>query len=240
MTNEELLAKIHQELDYDYQIGFHNIMKKNYINQSRFNKQKYCMNSELVTEDEIVSSILSKGLYVPEPCFGLISTVCFPKKVTAKSFDYTYRDRCNKNYVIVVIIPNYIYIDDKKYFLGDMKDVRNLANFALFYELLPKEFIYGYYTRNVYKKDNGKDEYYFEPQIQFYSNESFYGYMSKEEQTQFWLDYFNKNHIKLSVLNAVNYPNLFNTIFQNKRNRYAIKWTKKTIKNKNKVYTKTK
>ena len=132
MTNEELLAKIHQELDYDYQIGFHNIMKKNYINQSRFNKQKYCMNSELVTEDEIVSSILSKGLYVPEPCFGLISTVYFPENVNAKSFDYTYRERCSKNYVIVVIVPNYIYIDDKKYFLGDMKDVRNLANFALF------------------------------------------------------------------------------------------------------------
>ena len=48
MTNDELLAKINQELEGDYQIGFHNLTMESYIFKSRFNKEKYCMDPGLL------------------------------------------------------------------------------------------------------------------------------------------------------------------------------------------------
>ena len=125
--------------------------------------------------------------------------------------------------------------------MGDLREPVNLVNYALFHTLLPREFIYGYYVRNVTLKEDTKrdyhyyDDYIFDEQFEFYSNERFYGYMSKEEQQQFWIDYFNNNDVNISILNAVNYPNLFNTLFQNSRNRYAIKETRKQLLKSRKI-----
>lgn len=241
MTNYELLTKISQELNSRYQIGLHNLTRESYIFKSKLNKERYCMNPELVTEDDIISSILSKGLYVPEKCIGLDSTVRFQDNITEDSFNYFYGDSADKKYIVVVIIPNYIYLHGKEYFLGDLREPVNLVNYALFHTLLPREFIYGYYVRNVTLKEDTKrdyhyyDDYIFDEQFEFYSNERFYGYMSKEEQQQFWIDYFNNNDVNISILNAVNYPNLFNTLFQNSRNRYAIKETRKQLLKSRKI-----
>jgi len=235
MTNEELLTRIIQDLDGNYQIGFHNSTKFSYIFKTRFNKERYCMDPETVTESDIISSILSKGLYVPEKCIGLDSTVMFPKNITADSFNYNYGGGIGKSYVFVIIIPNYIYLNGKEYFIGDLTQPISLLNYSFFHTLLPKEFIYGYYIREVAYKDDIKRDYYFhddyvfEEDFEFYPNENFYGYMSKEEQEQFWLNYLKNNKINISVLNAVNYPNLFNILFHNSRDRYAIKRTRKQL-----------
>ena len=240
MTNEELLNKIIQDLDGEYQIGFHHSTKDAYIFKTKYNKDKYFIDPETVTENDIVSSILSNGLYVPEKCIGLDCTVRFSKNITANSFNYMYGDR-GKSYVLVVIIPNYIYINNKDYFIGDLTESICIANFSFFHTLLPKEFIYGYYVRNITLKDDEKRDYYFhndyvfEEEFEFYPNENFYGYMSKEEQEQFWLNYFKNNNINISILDAVNYPNLFNIMFQNSRNRYAIKKTREQLLKRRKV-----
>ena len=43
MTNEELLNKIIQDLDGEYQIGFHHSTKDAYIFKTKYNKDKYFM-----------------------------------------------------------------------------------------------------------------------------------------------------------------------------------------------------
>lgn len=235
MTNEELLNKINQELDGEYQIGFHHSTRESYIIKSRFDSEKYCMDPDEVSESDIISSIFSKGLYVPEKCIGLDCTVRFPVDINASSFNYKYAGGCGKKYILVIIIPNVIYLGGKEYFIGDMTQPINLVNYSFFHTLLPKEFIYGYYIKEVNYKDDIKrdfyfyDDYVFEEEFEFYANENFYGYMSKEEQEQFWLNYFKENKINISVLDGVNYPNVFNILFQNSRNRYAIKRTRKQL-----------
>lgn len=234
MTNEELLNKITQELDGEYQIGLHHSTKDAYIFKSRFDKEKYYMDPETVTEGDIISSILRNGLYVPEKCIGLDCTVRFLKNNTADNFNYIYGEvgRCH---ILVIIIPNYIYLNGREYFLGDLTQPISIANYSLFHTLLPKEFIYGYYIKEVSHKDDIERDYYFyddyvfKDDFEFYSNDLFYGYMSKEEQEQFWLNYFKDNKIDISVLDAVSYPNLFNTLFQSSRNKYVIKETRKQL-----------
>ena len=235
MTNDELLARIYKELNGEYQIGFHHSTVESYVIKSRFDPEKYCMDPDDVSENDIISSILSKGLYVPEKCIGLDCTVRFPKDVDASSFNYKYAGGCGKKYILVIIIPNYIYLGGKEYFIGDMTQPISLANYSFFHTLLPKEFIYGYYIRDVRYKDDIErdfyfyDDYIFEDEFDFYPNENFYGYMSKEEQEQFWLNYFKNNKLRISILDAVNYPNIFNVLFHNSRNRYAIKCSRKQL-----------
>lgn len=235
MTNQELLDKIVQYLDKGYQIGFHNSTKSSYISKAKIQKDKYCIDITEITESDIISSILSNGLYVPEKSIGLSCTVKFPKHITVNSFNYNYHGEVGKSYVFIIMIPNYIYLNGKEYFIGDMTQFINLANYSFFYTLLPKEFIYGYYIKEINYKDNMKRDYYFyddyvfEEDFQFYQNDNFYGYMSKEEKEQFWLDYFRNNKINISVINAVNYPNIFNLLFQNSRNRHAIKKTREQL-----------
>lgn len=236
MTNDELLAKINKDLDGEYQIGFHHSTIESYIIKSRFDPQKYCMDPDEVSENDIVASIFSNGLYVPEKCIGLDSTVRFLDDINVSSFNYKYAGGCGKKYILVIIIPNIIYLGDREYFIGDMTQPISLVNYSFFHTLLPKEFIYGYYIKEVSYKDDIKrdfyfyDDYVFEEEFEFYPNDNFYGFMSKDKREEFWLNYFKSNKLSISILDAVNYPNIFNTLFQNSRNRYAIKETRKQLK----------
>lgn len=235
MTNEELFNKISVDLDGEYQIGFHHSTVEAYILKSRFDSVKYSMDPDEVTEEDIVNSILSVGLYVPEKCIGLDCTVRFPNNINPRSFNYNYGGGCGKKYILVIAIPNVIYLNGKEYFIGDMTQPISLVNYSFFHTLLPKEFIYGYYVREVDYKDTIERDFYFyndyvfADEFEFYSNENFYGYMTKEEGEQFWLEYLKNNKLSISILDAVNYPNIFNILFHNSRNRYAIKCTRKQL-----------
>lgn len=236
MTNEQLLEKINQELDGKFQIGFHNLTVDRYKGKALYgyDKELYTMNPEDVTNYDIVSSILKKGLYVSDRWVGLSSTVRFQNELRADCFNYLYWNHgSSKKYVIIVMIPTYIYIGDREYYLGDMTEPINLANYSLFCYLLPKEFIYGYYVRDVKAKETvvgeglTSTEFIFEEDFDFFSNPNFYGYMTDKGKEQFWIDYFKQSDIDISILKAVNYPNLFNRLFQNSRNRYSIQETRK-------------
>ena len=55
----------------------------------------------------------------------------------------------DKVYVLIVAIPNNIEIDGYRYCISKMIDNVDMTSYSLFNKLLPREFIYGYYIKNV-------------------------------------------------------------------------------------------
>jgi len=210
MNNRDLFLKINDDLNKNYLVGLHNTTKDAYILKSMFDVDKYCMNIDNVDEEDIVNSILNNGLYVSNRCVGLKSTVFFPNKINVDIFNYLHIKKFNINmnkiYVIVVAIPKYIYLNGKKYFLRNKLEYVDMASYSLFDILLPKEFIYGYYVKNIsYKEcciydDNFINNIIFDEGLEFYQNDCFYKFMSKEEQEEFWINYFKDNNIDVSLL----------------------------------------
>lgn len=223
MTNRELYIKVNQDLGKKYMIGLHNIVKESYVFKSKFDNDKFYMDSESVTEGDIVDSILHKGLYVPEMSVGLSSTVFFPTRITFNTFDYVYESGFNlgkgKTYVIVVAIPKYIYLNGKKCCISSMIQDVGFVNYSLFNSLLPKELIYGYYVKNVGSK------------IDFHCNEKFYGNMSDLEKECFWLDYFESINLSIDVLDNVFSENIFD-IFRKKFSIRKNRMVRQRTKNK--------
>ena len=103
-------------------------------------------------------------------------------------------------------IPKYINIDDKRYFIEGMIECKEDVGVSLFNILLPKEFIYGYYVKNVSyteEKNNDEEIYYkcnYDDNMEFYSNCNFYGYMDVEKRKEFVVSFFNDNGIDLKLL----------------------------------------
>ena len=234
MNNNELLQKMYNELESTYQLGLHAVNKGHYdfrVNDF-FEAESYFIDKDNVTELDIIYKILKEGLKIREKCIGLVSTVNFFGNIDSLSpdvFNYTYGGNYNnKAFIIVVAIPKYISIKGREYFIGETSGYNdvNIANFSLFYSMLPKEFIYGYYVKKYTRTDEGK--IVFNDDLDFYANLGFYHFISNKED--FWLDFLEKNKLNLSLLNAVNYPNFFNNLFQNSRNRHAIRMTKQQIK----------
>lgn len=237
MTNQELLSRMNKELNPTYQIGLHSVCIGTYHDRLIFCpdniKKGYHINKEQITEQDIINNILKKGLNVYESYFGLCSTVKFEgtiNELDKKTFDYGYwfdygSIKHNQVYNVIVVIPSYIKIKEKNYFIGNYKNKLNIATYSLFYKLLPKEFIYGYYVKNYNKVNN---EYNFNEELQFFKNPNFYDNLPDKEI--FWQKYFKENNINISLLEAVNNPTIFNNLFQNSRNRIAIKSTRNQIK----------
>ena len=205
ITNRELYIKIMSELGDMYRIGLHESTKFCYKNRRKFDEMYY-IDNDVVNEDEIILNILKKGLCIPDRYVGITSTVTFFDKISIDCFNYSYYQYLgsNKCYVLIVAIPKCIEIDGKKYCIKDMIEYIDITNFSLFNVLLPKEFIYGYYAKNVsyeMKGLNDEEGYYeciFDDKMDFYLNDNFYGYMSKEMQKCFWNKYFNDNKIDIS------------------------------------------
>ena len=162
------------------------------------------------TNRKNIESILNNGLYIPCKCVGIKSTVFFPNKINLDTFNYLHLKNFNNNmdkiYVIIVAIPKNIYLNGKKYSLGDKLEYIDVASYSLFSSLLPKEFIYGYYVKNItYKKDIVNDKYIvnnivFDEGLEFYQNDCFYKFMSNKEQEEFWINYFKENNLDISLL----------------------------------------
>lgn len=214
MTNKELFLQIKHELGNDYQVGLHNSTKEAYILKVEFD-DKYQIKEEMVTEDNIISNILKRGLYVPIKFMGLTSTVTFFNNLTTECFNYSYyrlKKRSNDCYVLVIAIPKYIYINDKKYNIVKNAEFNNFMNYSLFHTMLPKELIYGYYKKQVLLADD-QISYIFDDYLDFYPNERFYGNMNSFEQEEFWLKYFKANRIDISMLENGSHSNLFDILF---------------------------
>lgn len=215
MTNRELLGKIRSDIDNEYYIGLHNLNIDSYCFKLKYDLDKYYINLDMINEDMIVSSILNRGLIVPNRYMGLCSTVRFFKNIDEDIFNYIYGDVLGDKYVLIILIPKYIYINGYKYLLRDLVDNNHMVNYSLFDSLLPKEFIYGYYVRNV----NFNNGFIFSKDLEFYSNNDFYGYMDRYQQEEFWINYLRDNGIDINMINNKKYlSRLFNG-----GNKYTIK-----------------
>lgn len=207
MSNKELYLKILDELGDKYIVGLHNSTINAYKFQRNFNKV-YDIGVDCINEEMIVSNILRTGLCIPNRVVGLKSTVTFLDKITVDSFNYSYYQYIgdNKCYVLIIAIPKYVDIDDKRYNIQDMLEYKDIVNYSLFNVLLPREFIYGYYIKNVSYEEkidsNTKELYYkciFDDNMEFYQNDSFYGYMDNDSQRELWLKYFKDFNIDINL-----------------------------------------
>lgn len=192
-----------------YHVGLHNATKLAYSLKSRFD-DKYYINSGNVTEKDVVSSILNKGLYVSDRMLGIMSTVTFLDKVTPDSLNYFYWCDLpsNKCYVVIVAVPKYICLYEKKYKLSNVLMQQGIVNYSLFDILLPKELIYGYYAKDIafISKNDNDVEAIFNENLEFVGNENFYGYMDDSEREEFWVKYFQKYNIDISMLSSSMIP----------------------------------
>lgn len=203
ITNKELYKKIIFELGNKYKIGLHNSTRFTYKFRKKFD-ESYDINESLITEENIISNILRKGLVVPDKCVGLKSTVTFFDRINKDIFNYSYYQYLGDNrvYVLIVAIPKYVEIEGMRYFISKMIDNVDIINYSLFNTLLPKEFIYGYYIKSVNYKENfiNNEICYkcvFDDEMEFYSNNNFYGYMSIDAQKDFWMNYINNFNVDI-------------------------------------------
>ena len=210
MTNSELYKNILYELGDRYVIGLHETTKFTYKFRKNFD-EIYDINDSVINEDKIIDNILKRGLSVPNNVVGLKSTVTFLDKININSFNYSYYQYLanNKVYVLIVAIPKNIEIGEARYSISDMIDNRDITSYPLFNTILPREFIYGYYIKNVSYQENGIDEedmYYecvMDDNIEFYSNDNFYGYMDVDIQREFWLNYFRDFKIDIDLCSYI-------------------------------------
>ena len=205
MTNRELYKKILHELGYKYKIGLHESTKFTYKFTKNFD-EIYNINDDLVNEDKIILNILKEGLCIPDRTVGLKSTITFFDRMKFDSFNYSYYHYLgsDKVYVLIIAIPKEIDIDGFRYYISNMIDNVDIISYPLFNTFLPREFIYGYYMKNVRyeEKITDEDDMYYEcimdDNIDFYSNDNFYGYMDNNCQIDFWINYFKDNNVDLN------------------------------------------
>ena len=159
MTNKELYLKIKQELGNKYCIGLHNSTRFTWYEKAKF-YEIYDINGGLVNEEFIISNILKKGLYIPDRIVGVRSTVTILDRVNEDCFNYSYYHYLgsDKVYVLIIAIPKKIEIEGEKYFISDMINNKDITSYSLFNLLLPREFIYGYYMKNVRYEEKITDE----------------------------------------------------------------------------------
>ena len=192
------------ELGNKYKIGLHESTKFTYKFRKNFDKI-YDIDDDLVSEEQIILNILNKGLSIPDGTVGLKSTITFLDRIKINSFNYSYYQYLgsDKVYVLIVAIPKDIEINGFRYCISKMIDNIDMISYSLFNTLLPREFIYGYYIKNVKydEKITDKDDVYYEcimdDKIDFYSNDRFYGYMDNDSQRDFWINFFKDNNIDL-------------------------------------------
>lgn len=231
MDNHKLLKEI-EKLDPTYQLGLHsvNVLSHKISTSCKKNKERYVINKENITEKDIVENILNNGLYIGEKSMGLTSTVSikgYVNQLSPKIFDYIYHHEEtseNKAFVIIVILPTFIHIKEKEYFIGENSQYFNSVNIAndiLFNYLLPKEFIYGYYSKDFAEVN---DNLIFGEELNFYKNPNFYDFISDKEK--YWIEFFKNNKINLSILQAVNNPTFLNSIIYKQHIKWVIENTK--------------
>ena len=210
MTNRELYKKILYELGNKYKIGLHESTKFTYKFRKNFD-ELYDINDNLVNEDEIILNILKKGLCIPYRTVGLKSTITFLDRMKIDSFNYSYYHYLgsDKVYVLIIAIPKEIEIDGFRYYISNMIDNIDIISYPLFNTLLPREFIYGYYVKNVRYEEKTTDEddvYYkciMDDKLNFYSNDNFYGYMNYNSQREFWINYFKDYKIDIDLCSDI-------------------------------------
>lgn len=239
MKNIDLFLKMKKDLD-GYQIGFHNIGLKKYqrlISGDYKYKDLFEITGADVSEKAIAERILNSGLKVVERCRGLRSTVMPVNDFNEESLNYTYNlYGVGTTYNIIVAIPYIFYYNGEKYFVGDINDWASFCNIFMFPSGITKEFIYGYYTKEIVDSieervgNNVWHELIYDDELEFVDNHNFYGKMSQEDQALFLREIFKGRRRLLSNLKLANSDKKWPLLFRTPYERMVIKNTREDAK----------
>ncbi len=206
LNNERLLQLIRSDIKDSDAIALHNICIDAYTSKindfSEEIKIRYKINKLNITSIDIANTILQKGLYVPYNTLRCTTTFIGNKKDT---FNYLYRKEDivnNKIYTIVATIPSFITVEDKEYFVGKITQKSSglieptISTDILFKNHLPKEFIYGYYIKNVFDNTISND-------LAFVINPNHISRMNRLEKNNLYKGILSKENISMDLLEAV-------------------------------------
>ncbi len=249
LTNDELLQQVKKDLKNDYNIGLHAINtddNKRYISyliHADIDKVNYHewiythpdVNCN-VTEEDVIVSILKKGLTVPRK--SLLNTVKFitspDGNFKSEVFNYNFQDpylihQYQKTYNIIIAIPKFVIVNGVNYFLGDVnqKELNDVMTNIVFANRVPNAFIYGYYRKDYNPEfyddlEGVNDKRYFRDDLIFNKNQKHYSFQNSQEKSEIFINYLTKINQKISLLqdidpSSIKDQNLINT--QNEKNK---------------------
>ena len=210
LHNMGLLRLIRGEIKSDYELGLHNVSLRAYLDRTEENLDdfalKYKITEDVVTHSLLAESILQKGLAVPYNTLRCTVTFIGNKEsIEEEIFDYLYRtEDIDKDEVCTIItsIPRFITIDNKDYFVGKITKKSSglieptVSTDIFFKKHLPKEFIYGYYIKNIEKNVFSND-------LEFVMNRSHVSKMNRLERSNLYQDIIKREKISMDLLEAI-------------------------------------
>lgn len=236
MKNRDLYRQIKRELE-GYQFGLHN------IGIDKYNSLIKCRNGigdsfkftgAIISEKSIADNIVKTGLRIVERPVGLRSTVMPIEKFSDESFNYTYNmDEEGLVWNIIVAIPSFIKYKGSEYFIGDIGEWVNICNMLMFNPIIYKEFIYGYYTKEILKRkrnEAGVISHVFSDELEFFLNPNFFGNLDECNKELVLSRIFGENRRLLDSLKLANNDKILGLLFRTSFERFVISRTREQVK----------
>lgn len=237
MTDSEFLEKIKNEIP-GYQIGFHNICEYKYKYMADKNPSRYLLETEDITGENIADHILTTGLNIPShDSRGLCSTVAFCIPLTQLDINWNwnpYNEFTEKNWNIVVGLPYFLEVGERKYFIGDFQHCyeeaffNSVVNNILFGERINPEFIYGYYGKRILETPNASNNFCIQlaDELEFRENPIFWKNLSKKGQSNVIQEILYSNKEVYAALQLANNDNEVELLSLSPENREIIRRTR--------------
>ena len=203
ILKQELVDYIKYGECKDYFFGVHGISMDNFKeyvlnkNEEFFYKYKNIINS-----DEIYKSMLTEGILVPyNIATSTIHDLGVGKNFEETTLNYKFPES-DEIFNVLVAIPSYITIHNKKYFVGDLSKnfderrnifLHTILTVCILNKNVPKEYIYGSYKMNGY---NDKT-------IIFHKNLSHVSLMDERSQQLFFENLLNESGVEIGLLEMI-------------------------------------
>ena len=187
----------------DYFFGIHSISLSNYreyvldMNGENFNVPY--ITSDDLTEDDLYNNMVKWGLNIP---YGAarrtIRSIGIGRNVKHEDLmlGYFEAESFSGRANVIVSIPPYIELNNKKYFCGCLDD-DTLLSVVFLNKVLPKEYIYGY-LKVVYVSLDDRTFYSFIP------NSTHFSLLSLEQRKEFFGRCIQDLNIDINLLEMVN------------------------------------
>lgn len=236
MKNRELYMQMKRDLD-GYQLGLHNIgidKYKSLINHHNGIGEDFKFTGAIVTEKSIANNIIKTGLRIVERPVGLRSTVMPLKELNDESFNYTY-NMLEEGMVwnIIVAIPRFIKYNGTKYYIGNIDEWVNICNMLMFNPLIFREFIYGYYTKEILEKKSsevGSISHVFSDELELFLNPNFFENYDSNGKNLILKRIFEENRRLLDNIKLANNNSILGLIFRTSFERFVINKTREQSK----------
>lgn len=220
-----------------YQIGLHNIglgKYKGLFNLRADVKEDIWLTGGDISEKWIAESIIKYGLKVIDRPFGARSTVMPIENLSDESLNYTYNmEDIGLVWNIIVAIPYYISYKGNEYFIGYINDWISFCNMLMFNPVIYKEFIYGYYTKEIIGKEvdeRGLSTLSFSDDLDFVVNPSFFGSSDDNLKDLILSGIFDNDKRLLESLKLVNNREVLRLLFRTSFERFIIRNGRKQVK----------